>query len=44
MRKVGTNRAQVFSGYQKTIQGHFLIKPEVLHWRSSSLMRIPNAD
>ncbi len=28
----------------KPIQGYHLIKPEDLHWRSSNLMRIPNAD
>src|SRR5213594_4654378 len=28
----------------KAIQGYHLIKPEVLHWRPSNLMRIPNAD
>jgi hypothetical protein len=28
----------------KAIQGYHLIKPEDLHWRSSSLIRIPNAD
>ena len=26
------------------IDGHFLIKPEDLHWRPANLMRIPNAD
>jgi len=28
----------------KQIAGHFLIKPEELHWRLSNLMRIPNTD
>jgi mannose-6-phosphate isomerase-like protein (cupin superfamily) len=28
----------------KAIQGYYLIKPEDLHWRSSNLMKIPNAD
>ena len=28
----------------KTVQGYYLIKPEDLHWRSSNLMMIPNAD
>ena len=28
----------------KTFQGYTLIKPDDLHWRPSSLMRIPNAD
>src|SRR5215216_2058643 len=28
----------------KTIQGYHLIKPEVLYWRLSNLMHIPNAD
>src|SRR6266702_605659 len=28
----------------KPIDGYFLIKPEVLHWRLSNLMKIPNAD
>ncbi len=28
----------------KPINGYFLIKPEVLHWRLSNLMKIPNAD
>ena len=28
----------------KAIEGHFLIKPEDLHWRESNLMKIPNAD
>src|SRR5437867_2700882 len=28
----------------KPIDGYFLIKPEDLHWRPSSLMKIPNAD
>jgi mannose-6-phosphate isomerase-like protein (cupin superfamily) len=28
----------------KAIQGYHLIKPEDLSWRSSNLMRIPNAD
>ena len=28
----------------KPIQGYFLIRPEDLHWRPSSLMKIPNAD
>lgn len=28
----------------KTIEGHFLINPEDLHWRPSNLMKIPNAD
>jgi mannose-6-phosphate isomerase-like protein (cupin superfamily) len=28
----------------KPIEGHFLIKPEDLHWRPSNLMKIPNAD
>ncbi len=28
----------------KAIEGYFLIKPEELFWRPSSLMRIPNAD
>ena len=28
----------------KPIQGYHLIKPEDLHWRPSSLKRIPNAD
>src|SRR5437868_862808 len=28
----------------KSIEGHFLIKPEELAWRPSNLMRIPNAD
>jgi mannose-6-phosphate isomerase-like protein (cupin superfamily) len=28
----------------KPIQGYHLIKPEDLHWRSSNLMRISNAD
>ena len=26
------------------IDGHFLIKPEDLHWRLSNMMKIPNAD
>jgi len=28
----------------KPIQGYHLIKPEDLHWQTSNLMRIPNAD
>jgi mannose-6-phosphate isomerase-like protein (cupin superfamily) len=28
----------------KPIDGHFLIKPEELHWRPSNMMKIPNAD
>ena len=28
----------------KPIDGHFLIKPEDLHWRVSNIMKIPNAD
>ena len=28
----------------KPIDGYFLIKPEALNWRSSNLMKIPNAD
>jgi mannose-6-phosphate isomerase-like protein (cupin superfamily) len=28
----------------KPIEGYFLIKPEDLHWRPSSMMKIPNAD
>jgi len=28
----------------KPVEGHFLIRPEDLHWRPSNLMRIPNAD
>jgi mannose-6-phosphate isomerase-like protein (cupin superfamily) len=28
----------------KAIDGYFLITPENLHWRPSSLMKIPNAD
>lgn len=28
----------------KAIDGHFLIKPDELHWRPSNLMQIPNAD
>jgi mannose-6-phosphate isomerase-like protein (cupin superfamily) len=28
----------------KPILGYHLIKPEVLHWRPSNLMKIPNAD
>jgi mannose-6-phosphate isomerase-like protein (cupin superfamily) len=27
----------------KTIQGHYLIKPEDIFWRPSNLMQIPNA-
>ena len=28
----------------KPIEGHYLIRPEDLHWRPSNLMKIPNAD
>jgi hypothetical protein len=28
----------------KAIQGYYLIKPKDLHWRTSNLMKIPNAD
>jgi len=28
----------------KAIEGYFLIAPDDLHWRPSSLMKIPNAD
>lgn len=28
----------------KPVEGHFVIRPEDLHWRPSNLMRIPNAD
>jgi mannose-6-phosphate isomerase-like protein (cupin superfamily) len=28
----------------KSIKGYFLITPNDLHWRSSNLMKIPNAD
>ena len=28
----------------KSIHGYHLIKPDDLHWRSSNLMQIPNAD
>ena len=28
----------------KPVDGHFLIKPEDLHWRLSNMMKIPNAD
>jgi mannose-6-phosphate isomerase-like protein (cupin superfamily) len=28
----------------KSIKGYFLITPNYLHWRSSNLMKIPNAD
>lgn len=28
----------------KPIDGHFVIKPDDLHWRPSNLMKIPNAD
>ena len=28
----------------KAVEGYFLVKPEDLHWRTSNLMQIPNAD
>jgi mannose-6-phosphate isomerase-like protein (cupin superfamily) len=28
----------------KPVDGYFLIKPELLHWRPSNMMQIPNAD
>ena len=28
----------------KAIQGYYFIKPDELHWRPSTMMRIPNAD
>jgi len=30
--------------YMNAIKGHVLIRPDDLHWRSSNLMKIPNAD
>ncbi len=32
------------SDFMKTFQGYRLITPNDLHWRSSNLMKIPNAD
>ena len=32
------------SDSMKAIQGYHLIKPDDLHWRTSNLMQIPNAD
>ena len=40
----GTGRETILDDVMKPIDGYFLIRPEDLSWRSSNLMKIPNAD